>query len=111
MFRKFVAAGSSSDLDASSIYFSSIKKNKERCDFKREIQDRYPVIPWSRSFDLENWKVLSGVERTGPPGGGPARVPGRPAPGQRGAYRSTGHRSTELEPEIGVHHDDRSCRG
>ena len=39
--------------------------------------------------------VLSGVERTGPPGGGPARVTGRRAPGERGAYRSTGHRSTE----------------
>ena len=41
--------------------------------------------------------VLFGVERTGPPGGGPARVKGslRRVPGERGAYRSTGHRLTE----------------
>ena len=56
------------------------------------------VLPGSGPTDLhygKNGYVLSGVERTGPPGGGPARVTGRRAPGERGAYRSTGHRSTE----------------
>ena len=65
-----------------------------------------PVQPRLRSAVRRSWhlghspgldssNVLSGVERTGPPGGGPVRVTGRRAPGERGAYRSTGHKSTK----------------
>ena len=54
-------------------------------------------------------RVLSGVERTGPPGGGPARVArhGRAGGGrERGADRATRTRSADSVD--GVH--DRSCR-
>jgi hypothetical protein len=48
----------------------------------------------------KNGLILSGVERTGPPNGGPARVArrGRAGGGQeRGANRATGTRSAETD--------------
>jgi hypothetical protein len=70
------------------------------------------VLPGSCSTDHHYGKhclVLSGVERTGPIGGGPARVARRWWAGggrERGTDRAT--RTRSAEPTNSVH--DRSCR-